>query len=395
MSGPPVVAPGPPPNRTAAPTITRRQKGLRGSIAGVDAALAGYQSGLAEDQSALEIYLGSQLAGLSGFAAAGPIGAVVAAATYIFGAVRGASKRRKEEKRAANIEVVTGQIGAIPLPYLYGYCKVQPIPVYFTVGNTIGQSATAYQGGFGGLFTTSLGDPSTKTIQGGDEALALQQYDLCAGGVAELIDVIWRGQSIRDNSSENLFRLRSFMKLYQPGVAGDFASLFVPHDEAAENLRTANTTFLGKAHLDANYWQWYKTPIFDDQVLLDEAYLHGDFVRRPVKSGSTYSLGAAVKSRNTFAVALDYLLSTSKGPQGITVDDIDLASVYDCYKRAEVLLGADAAGSAGGDVDASTLSAQCRDIVLSGGWPTVSNTAKSVPASAWRRWAGPRRDRTR
>ena len=379
----PVFAPAPsgptqPRRRT---TVSRRQQGLSGATAGVDAALGGYQAGYAEDQSPGELFVGTQLAALSGFAAAGPIGAIAAAASYLFGSTLGASKRRKEAKRAANLEIATRQIEAVPLPWLYGYCRVKPLPIYFTVGNTLGQSATAYQGGMGGLFGTSLGNPAVKAVVGGDEALALQQYDLAAGGVAEVIDLIYRGRSILDPSSDNYYRLRSFSKLHQPGTAGDFASIFVPRADPTELRRGTRTTFLGKAHLDSIHWQWYKDPgngFFDDQVELDDAFLHGDWIKTPTKTGAVYGLSAvAVQSRNTFAVALDWLTNPAKGPRGVTADMIDLPSAHECWERAEVLLGGNAAGADGPAVDAATLSAQCRELTISNGHLGFSSTSRT------------------
>ena len=367
------------------PEPTLRQKALGGASAAVDAALSGYSAASSQELSTGEQLFGLGSAVASGAAVGGPIGAVVAGLAYVFGVGKGNSKRRREEKRAANIEVLTREVGAVALPYLYGYCKVKPLPIYFGAGNTIGQSSTAYRGGLGGLFTTSLGDPSTKTIAGGDEAFALQQFDLAAGAVSRVVDVLFRGRSIRDAAADNFFRLRSFMRMYPAGTAGDFAALFVPVGDPASVRRGARTTFLGKSHLDALFWQWYGDPgngFFDDQVELDSAFLFGDKVAPPTRTGTgasaAHGVGAAVESRNTFAVAFDYLTAPAKGPRNVPRSAVHLPSLYECWERGEVLLGGGAAGTAGVALDAAALGAQCREVVVANGAVDQSSTARTL-----------------
>ena len=367
------------------PEPTLRQKALGGASAAVDAALSGYSAASSQELSTGEQLLGLGSAVLSGAAVGGPIGAVVAGLAYVFGVGKGNSRRRREEKRAANIEVLTREVGAVALPHLYGYCRVRPLPIYFGAGNVIGQSSTAYQGGLGGLFTTSLGSPAAKTITGGDEAFALQQFDLAAGSVSRVVDVLFRGRSIRDAAADNLFRLRSFMRTYPAGAAGDFAALFVPVGDPASVRRGAQTTFLGKSHLDALFWQWYGDPgsgFFDDQVELDAAFLFGDKIAPPTRTGTgasaVHGVGAAAESRNTFAVAFDYLTAPAKGPRNVPRSAIHLPSLYECWERAEVLLGGGAAGTAGVALDAAALRAQCREVVVANGAVDQSSTARTL-----------------
>ena len=385
MSGPPVNTGKPEAEGAATPSRAARGLGIASEV--VSSALSGYQAGYADPGLAPgRTAVGAGLAAASAYFAvsaafaastvAGPIAAAVAAAIYIFSATQGASKARREAQRAANIIVQTQPAGATALPYRYGYNRVQPVPVYMGIvrNNGLPGSATAYKNGFGHMFRgDELGDPAIRRPRVSDEAIALMQYDLAAQGRVRFLDATYGGQSLRYDGGGSSFSRRAFAKVYPAGTAGDFAALFDPVDRS--NRRTARTTFLGKPHLDALFWQWYEDAgggLFSGPVELDSVWFFADEVRIPTRTGTgqaaTYGLSSTKsESRNTFAVAADFLLNPDKGPAGVTEADIHMQSLFDAYEIANEFLGSGAAGTAGGTLDQATRRKDCRGLLVNNG----------------------------
>lgn len=351
--------------QAAQPPTTPGTRQVGGYAQAATAVASGYQRASRAELSNAELLTGGVSAIASGAAVGGPIGATVAGVLYVFGIGKGNSKRRREEKQAANLEITTQPLDAIALPYPYGYVKVKPVPVFFDVGSTVPQSATAYtgEGVYGGLFKSKTQGNDIAAVNaaatawnGSDEAFGIHQFDLGAGGVAELIDVQYRGLSIREatvGGERNYFHYRALAVLEQPGAANEMARLFQGLDQDPEVPRTTATTFLNKAYLNLLALQWYGDPgagFYDGQVDLDAAYLHGDKVKTPTKTGSAYGVSAApVKSRNTFAVGLDFLTNPNKGPRGVPLSLMHLKSWHECHAIAARRFGAGAADSEDGE----------------------------------------------
>ena len=378
------------PVQTAKPEATQPENtpstGARigGYAAAASSVAAGYQRASQAEMSTAETVLGLVNAVAAGGAVGGPIGATAAGFLYIFGIGKGNSKRRRDEKRAANLEITTQPLEPRALGYPYGYCRVKPLPVFFDVGNTVPQSATAYTGAdkYGGLFKSKAQgndraavNPATAAWQGEDEAFGIHQYDLGAGGVSRVLDILFRGLSILDatvDGERNYFHYRAFAALVQPGVSGEMARLFQGLDQDAEVPRTTATTFLNKAHLDLLAWQWYGDPgagFYDDQVELDDAFVFGAKIKKPTKTGSTYGVTTAeAEDRNTFAVALDLLTNPNKGPRGVPLSMMHLKSFHDCYQIAARRLGAGAGGTDEGEtLTDDELNAICYQLAIENG----------------------------
>ena len=325
------------------------------SAAGADGGLSAGAAAIGAATQALSGYAAGQalagtslIAGNSALARALPgIGAALAVAAFIHGA-RDASREARKNARFAAGRLVETELGAPEaLPWLYGYNRVNPVRVFFAAGRRIGTRAADFDDALGRLWQ-ELGDAVDGT--GFANAVALAQFDLAAGGIARIVELRYRGESIR-GTGDGLFNKRAAALLVQPGVASGLATNFDATNLPAAAERTARTTFLRKAHLDIAMWQRSGDPghgFFQDVVEMDElCVLFGDGCRIPAKTGNAYSLGAKAETRNPFAVVADFLLDPEKGARAVAPNLsatqftaaagklLHLKSLYEAWEIAE------------------------------------------------------------